>query len=121
MRPQSPADRRIWSVPCRAISLGRHDSAIPRSLAVWAVGLFRRRASSPARRRNSGGLGAGISDSPQAAIAVAPGGGSVRAGELRLLEWEAAAPERGAAPRQQDCSIRQAGPAGQASPPENAY
>ena len=51
------------------------------------------RASSTARRRNPGGLGAGISDFPRAAIAVAPDGGPGKAGELRLLEWEVAAPQ----------------------------
>jgi len=55
------------STPVRAIWLCRHDSAIPRSLAAWATGLFRGRARSTARRRNPGGLGAGISGSPQAA------------------------------------------------------
>jgi len=54
--------------------------AIPRSLAVWATGLFRSRAGSTARRRNSGGLGAGIPDSPQAASAVAQAGGPGRRG-----------------------------------------
>ena len=68
------------STPVRAIPLCRHDSAIPRSPGVWAIGLFRSRARSTARRRNSGGLGTGISDSPQAAIAVARGGGSGKAG-----------------------------------------
>jgi len=77
--------------PARAIWLCRHDAGDPRFLAVWATGLFRGRASSTARRRNAGGLGAGILDSPQAASAVAPDGGRGKAGELRLLEWEVAA------------------------------
>ena len=37
--------------------------------------------------------GAGIPGSPQATIAVAPDGGSGKAGEHRLLEWKAAAQE----------------------------
>jgi hypothetical protein len=43
--------------PVRAIPLCRHDSAIPRSLAVWAAGLFRSRASSTAQRPGCGHLG----------------------------------------------------------------
>jgi integrase len=41
----------------------KHDSAIPRSWAISAIGFSRRRASSTALRRNSGGLAAGIQDS----------------------------------------------------------
>ena len=33
---------------------------MPRSLAIWAIGFSRNRASSTARRRNSGSFGAGI-------------------------------------------------------------
>jgi hypothetical protein len=83
----------LRGTPVRAIQLCRHDAGDPRFLAVRAIGLFRSRAGSTARRRNPGGLGAGIPDSPRAAIAVAPDGGRGKAGELRLLEWEVAAPQ----------------------------
>src|SRR6266545_2548998 len=43
-----------------AIHRRRHDSAIPRSFAISRTGFSRRRANSTARRRNSGGFGAGI-------------------------------------------------------------
>src|SRR6266545_3358159 len=43
-----------------AIHRRRHDSAIPRSFAISRIGFSRRRANSTARRRNSGGFGAGI-------------------------------------------------------------
>ena len=41
----------------------RHDSLIPRSDAILATGCWPERARSTARRRNSGGLAAGIQDS----------------------------------------------------------
>src|SRR6266851_1236192 len=84
----SPRRRRA-----RAIQLCRHDAGDPRFLAVRAIGLFCGRASSTARRRNTGGLGGGIPGFPRAAIAVAPDGGRGKAGELRLLEWEVAVQE----------------------------
>ncbi|MFI7708425.1 DUF4158 domain-containing protein [Nonomuraea sp. NPDC049480] len=40
----------------------RHDRLMPRSLASWRSGLSPWRASSTARRRNSGGCGAGMKD-----------------------------------------------------------
>ena len=53
--------RRPSSISDFAIQFRRHDSEIPRSRAISAIGFARSRASSTARKRNSGGCGRGIS------------------------------------------------------------
>ncbi len=66
--PTRPAHRSSDPASCSSMSAwATHrrspDSAIPKSLAIRAIGFSRNRASSTARRRNSGSFGAGIADS----------------------------------------------------------
>jgi len=56
--------RRPASTSSTAIHRLRHDSLIPRSAAMFATGWSPDRAKSTARRRNSGGLAAGIERTP---------------------------------------------------------
>lgn len=48
------------STSARSIQRRRQDSETPRSLAIFAIGCSRRRASSTARARNSDGCAAGM-------------------------------------------------------------
>jgi len=50
-----------------------------------------------------------------------PAGGPGKAGELRLLEWEVAAPQCGGSPATAKLPCTPSWAAGRASPPENAY
>ena len=68
-------------------------------------------AAGPAQRHGgeTPAARAGIPDFPSGGHRRRPRRGPAKAGELRLLEWEVAAPQGGAAPRQQHCPARQAG------------
>src|SRR5215472_7009264 len=61
----------------------RHDSLIPRSLAILAIGASPVRASSTARCRNSGGVGRGHDGHPSRWPVATSGGVSRQRGEAQ--------------------------------------
>src|SRR5215213_6716231 len=66
-RDDEPPLPALLSAESCAIQFRRHDSEIRRSFAIAATGCSPRRTNSTARRRNSGGCGAGTND-------ILPGG-----------------------------------------------
>src|SRR6266536_2137229 len=96
--PSEPADQPS-PAPARAIWPCRHDAGDPGFLAgpgdrLVPVGgpAQRHGGETPAARARASRT------SPRAAIAAAPDGGPGKAAELRLLEWETAAPQCGGSP-----------------------